>query len=518
MFGLGKKTSKERPEDKTEAKSAAADDKRPEQRGEAMFETKLLIGGQMVDAEGGATFERKDPVTGEVASRAAAATPKDAVKAVENAYAAFGEWSAMGPNARRAALLKAADIMKTKGPDWAERCRAETGSTAGWGHFNTAFAAALLTEAAAITSQVNGEVIPSDYAGTFSMAVRQPCGVVLGIAPWNAPVILGVRSIAVPIAVGNTAILKASEICPATHMLIGEVFKEAGIPDGVLNVVTHKAEDAGEVVEAMIAHKAVRRVNFTGSTRVGKLIAQTSAKYLKPVVLELGGKAPLVVLDDADLDEAVNAAVFGAFMHQGQICMSTERIVAHKGIADTFLEKFKARTEGLGAGNPHTSDAPLGAVVDLETAGRVNELIEDAVAKGASTPVRGAADGTVVSPSIVDNVTQDMRIWREESFGPVVSMIRANDDDHAVELANDTDYGLSAAVFSQDVSRALAVARRIDSGICHINSPTVQDEAQMPFGGVKDSGYGRFGGRYGIEAFTETRWISIATKPRHYPI
>ena len=490
----------------------------PARGADEFFETKLLIGGQMVDAEGGATFERLDPVTGKVATRAAAATPKDAVKAVESAWKAFPEWSAMGPSGRRAALLKAVEIMKTKGPDWAERCRAETGSTKGWGFFNTAFATSILMEAAAITTQVNGEVIPSDHTGTISMAVRQPCGVVLGIAPWNAPVILGMRSIAVPIAVGNTAILKASEICPATHMLIGEVFKEAGIPDGVLNVVTHRAEDAGAVVEAMIAHPAVRRVNFTGSTRVGKLIAETSGRYLKPVVLELGGKAPLIVLDDADLDEAVSAAAFGAFMHQGQICMSTERVIVLDSIAEKFMEKFKARTAALKTGNPHTTDAPLGAVVDLRTTRHVTDLIEDALGKGATAVLRGKADGAVMEPSIVDNVTSDMRLYHEESFGPVVSVMRARDDDHAVELANDSEYGLSSAVFSRDIGRALAVARRIDSGICHINSPTVQDEAQMPFGGVKSSGYGRFGGRYGIEAFTETRWISIATKPRHYPI
>jgi acyl-CoA reductase-like NAD-dependent aldehyde dehydrogenase len=341
--------------------------------------------------------------------------------------------------------------------------------------------------------------------------------VVLGIAPWNAPVILGVRAVAMPLACGNTVILKASEISPATHRLIGTALRDSGLPDGVVNVVTNAPEDAGKVVETLISHPAVRRVSFTGSTRVGRLIAETAARYLKPILLELGGKAPLVILDDADLDEAVNAAAFGAFVNQGQVCMATARIVVDDAVADAFLEKFAAKTATLRAGDPRTREVVLGSLVNREAAVRVGALVEDALAKGARLVVGGEVDGPVMAATVLDGVTPAMRIYSEEAFGPVVSVIRARDTEDAVRIANDTEYGLAAAVFGRDLSRALSVARRIESGICHINSATVDDEAQMPFGGTKASGYGRFGGKAAIDAFTELRWITIQSGSRAYP-
>jgi acyl-CoA reductase-like NAD-dependent aldehyde dehydrogenase len=368
-----------------------------------------------------------------------------------------------------------------------------------------------------MTTQVTGEVIPSDKPGCLAMAVRQPAGVVLSIAPWNAPVILAVRAIGLPLACGNTVVLKASETCPATHRLIGKALREAGLPAGVINVVTNAPGDAAEVVSALIAHPAVRRVNFTGSTAVGRIIAQTAARHLKPVLLELGGKAPLVVLDDADLEEAANAATFGAFMNQGQICMSTERVVADEAIADAFARRFAAKASSLPTGDPRTGDVVLGSVVSPEAAERVDELIRDAVGKGARLLCGGEREGTIMKATVLDHVTPVMRIYAEESFGPVVSITRVRGVEDAIRVANDTEYGLSAAVFSRNIARALEVARRIESGICHINGPTVHDEAQMPFGGVKASGYGRFGGKAGVAEFTDLRWITIETRPQHYP-
>jgi benzaldehyde dehydrogenase (NAD) len=482
-----------------------------------MLDVDLLIGGSDVGARNGATFERRNPISGAVVTKAAAAGAADAVAAVESAAQAFPAWAGLGPSARRKHLQAAAARLQERAGDFAERVAAETGSTVGWGHFNVAFAATLLEEAAALTTQVGGEVVPSDH-GAFAMAIRVPAGVVLGIAPWNAPVILGVRAIATPLACGNTVVLKASEVCPATHRLIGEVCREAGLPAGVVNVVTHDATSAAPVVEAMVAHPAVRRVNFTGSTRVGRIVAELCGRHLKPVVLELGGKAPLVVLDDANLDEAVKAAAFGAFMHQGQICMSTERIVVDRKVGDAFVEKLRTKTAALRAGDPSQGEFPLAGVVDKATVDRVNDLIDDAVSKGARVVIGGKAGDTVMQPTIVDGVEPDMRIYSEESFGPIVSVIRVNGVEEAVSSANDTEYGLAAAVFGGDVERAFAVAQRIDSGICHVNGPTVQDEAQMPFGGVKASGYGRFGGRAGIHEFTDLRWITIQRSPRHYPL
>jgi acyl-CoA reductase-like NAD-dependent aldehyde dehydrogenase len=481
-----------------------------------MFEVPLLIANDDRAAAGGATFDRLNPLTGEVASRAAAAALQDARRAAEAAAAAFPAWSQTPPAARRALLNKAADLLESRSAEFAALMGAETGSTAMWAGFNCMLGAGLLREAAAMTTQIAGEVIPSDVPGSFAMGYRQPVGVVLGIAPWNAPVILGVRAVAMPLACGNSVILKASEMCPATHRAIGSVLRDAGFPAGVVNVLSNAPRDAGGVVEALIAHPGVRRVNFTGSSRVGKIVAKVCAEHLKPVLLELGGKSPLLVLDDADLEAAV-AAAFGAFANQGQICMSTERIVVDETIADAFVERFAAKAKSLSVGDPREGAAVLGSLVDRAAAERVIALVLDAVAKGARLVSGGSVNGTLINAHVLDHVTPDMRIYHEETFGPVVVVVRARGEDEAVRIANDTPFGLAAAVFGRDVNRAFRVARRLETGICHVNGPTVHDEAQMPFGGVKESGYGRFGGKAAIHEFTELRWITIQSQPRHYP-
>ncbi|MCW2362274.1 MULTISPECIES: aldehyde dehydrogenase [Sphingobium] len=464
-------------------------------------------------------FSRNNPMTGEVASSATAMKAADIAPIAAKAAEGFQNWSVMGPNARRAVLMKAATALESKKDAFVKAMMGEIGATAGWAMFNLGLAASMIREAAALTTQINGEVIPSDKPGCLSMALREPVGVILGIAPWNAPIILGVRAIAVPLACGNSVILKASESCPRTHALIIEAFAEAGFPEGVVNVVTNAPEDAADVVGALIDAPQVRRINFTGSTAVGKIIAKRAAEHLKPVLLELGGKAPLVILEDADLDEAVKAAAFGAFMNQGQICMSTERIIVVDAVADAFAAKFKEKVASMPVGDPRQGNTPLGAVVDAKTVAHCQSLIEDALAKGATQLTGGETTHNVLMPAhVIDKVTQDMKLFRDESFGPVVGIIRARDTEHAVELANDTEYGLSASVFTKDIAKGLGIARRIQSGICHVNGPTVHDEAQMPFGGVKGSGYGRFGGKAGIESFTELRWVTVETQPGHFPI
>ncbi|ADG10805.1 salicylaldehyde dehydrogenase [Caulobacter segnis] len=465
-----------------------------------------------------AVFERLDPITGAVATTSVAMTPYQARAAADAAQAALPAWSALGPNARRALLYKAAEALEARADAFVQAMMGEIGATEGWARFNLMLAASMVREAASLTTQINGEVIPSDKPGCLAMAVREPVGVILGVAPWNAPIILGVRAVATPLACGNTVVLKASESCPRTHGLIAEAFEAAGLPKGALSIVTNAPKDAAEVVGALIDHPAVRRINFTGSTAVGKIIAKRAAEHLKPVLLELGGKAPLIVLEDADLDEAVKAAAFGAFMNQGQICMSTERIIVVEAVADAFVQKFAAKAASLAVGDPREGKTPLGAVVDLKTVSHVQGLVADAVAAGAVQVAGGEAKGVLMPATVVDKVTPDMRLFREESFGPVVGVIRARDEEHAIALANDTEYGLSASVFTRDIARGLKVARRIQSGICHVNGPTVHDEAQMPFGGVKASGYGRFGGKAGIDAFTELRWITVETQPGHFPI
>jgi acyl-CoA reductase-like NAD-dependent aldehyde dehydrogenase len=341
---------------------------------------------------------------------------------------------------------------------------AECGMTAGWAGFNAHFAAGIMREAACLTTQVRGEVVPADKPGTFAIAIRQPAGVVVGIAPWNAPVILGVRAIAAPLACGNTVVLKASESSPGVHALIVEILAEI-LPPGVVNLVTNAPADAAEIVETLIAHPAVRRVNFTGSTHVGRIVATLCAKYLKPSLLELGGKAPLIVLDDADLDAAVNATVFGAFMNQGQICMATEKVVVDASVADEFVRRLAARASVLPAGDP-TGHVVLGSMIGEDAATRVEAQITDALAKGATAPARGGRNGTVLGATVLDGVTPAMRLYSEESFGPVVVVMRVK---ASTKRRGGERHRIRAlgSVFGRDVRRAMDVARASSRHLSH---------------------------------------------------
>jgi vanillin dehydrogenase len=478
----------------------------------------LLIGGEWTAAKSDDVFEQRDPYTGDAVGVVAAASREDAKAAADAAGEAFGAWSATAPAQRRELLNKAAQLLGERGEEIAATATQETGSTFGFGMFNVQLATEMLQHAAAQTYSMTGEVIPSDVPGLLAMGLRQPAGVVLGIAPWNAPVILGTRAVATPLAYGNTVILKASENSPRTHAAVARALDDAGLPAGVINLITHRTEDAPEVVDELIAHPAVRRISFTGSTRVGRLVAEKAGRHLKRVLLELGGKAPMLVLADADLDEAVAAAKFGAFMHQGQICMSTERIVVDRTIQEPFVEKLGERATALKVGDPRDPETQIGPLVNEAALKRVSELVDDAVSKGADLVAGGEADGPCYRPTVLNGVTPAMRIYGEESFGPVVGVVPVGDPDQAVQVANDTEYGLAAAVFGKHVPTALDLVRRIESGICHVNGSTVHDEAQMPFGGVKASGWGRFGGRAALEEFTELRWITVQQGSRQYPI
>jgi acyl-CoA reductase-like NAD-dependent aldehyde dehydrogenase len=478
----------------------------------------LLIAGEWTDARSGQTYEQAFPFTGEAVGTAAAAGRDDARAAVEAASDAFGEWSRSAPAMRREILGKAADLLMERQQEIAGIVTEETGGVFGWGMFNVQLAAGMLREAAAQAYGLVGEVIPSDVPGKLAMGVRAPAGVVVGIAPWNAPVILGTRAVATPLAYANTVVLKASEICPRTHATIVQALVDAGLPPGVINLITNRPEDAADVVDELIAHPATRRINFTGSTKVGRIIAEKAGKHLKRVLLELGGKAPMIVLADADLDRAAAAASFGAFFHQGQICMSTERIVVDRSVADSLAEKLAERARALPVGDPREQITAIGPLINQAAVERVSGLVQDAVAKGARALSGGQANGPCFPPTVLSGVTPEMRLYSEESFGPLLAVMPVDGPDDAVRVANDSEYGLSAAVFSENVPEALELAQRIESGICHINDTTVQDEPQMPFGGVKASGFGRFGGRAALEEFTELRWITVQELPRDYPI
>jgi salicylaldehyde dehydrogenase len=483
------------------------------------MDSSLLIDNQARPASNGSTFERRHPTTDALVSRAAAGTVADAMAAVDSAATAFQSWRHVAPSEKRRLLLKAADALEARTPRFIEIMAAEVGASALWAGFNVHLAANVFREAAALATQIQGETLPTDKPGALSMTVRQPVGVVLSIVPWNGPVVLAARAIAYPLVCGNTVVFRASEASPRTHLLVAEALVEAGFPPGTLNLLTNAPQDAPEVVDALIGHKAVRRINFTGSTRVGRIIAQKAATHLKRCLLELGGKSPLVVLDDADIDEAVKAAVFGAFLYQGQICMSTERIVVDAAIADTFVERFAAKARALPAGDPMREAAcVIGPMVSRDSGARLNALLDDALAKGAALACGGPADGARMPATIVDHVRPDMRIFDEETFGPVTTIVRVQGVEAAVAMANDTAYGLSAGVFGKDVTRALQVALRIDSGSVHVNGATVQNEAQAPYGGTKDSGYGRFDGRAVIDEFTELKWITLEPSVQQYPV
>ena len=478
----------------------------------------LLIGGRWEDARSGKTHEKANPFTGDSAGSTAAAGREDARAAVEAAQQAFPAWSHTSPSERADILRKAADNLMQRQEEIAGIVTDETGATFGWGMFNVELGAGMFAFNAEQADALTEQEIPSQIPGKNAKAVRQPVGVVVGIAPWNAPVILAARAIAAPLAYGNTVVLKASEECPRTHATIVQALVDAGIPDGVVNLITNAPEDAPDVVDELISHPAVRRVNFTGSTKVGRIIAENAARHLKRVLLELGGKAPMVVLKDADVDRAVAAANFGAFFHQGQICMSTERVVIDSAVAEDFANRLGERAGAMKVGDPRDPGTQIGPVITKGALDRISDLVEDAKQKGATVITGGKADGPCYEPTVLYGVTPEMRIYGEESFGPVVTIVPVDGIDEAMKTANDTEYGLSSAVFSGDLETGMEVARRLETGMCHINDTTVHDEPQMPFGGVKDSGWGRFGGNAALEEFTELRWITVQDSAREYPI
>lgn len=463
-------------------------------------------------------FQDFNPADGSVWAEVADASLAEVRSAIDAAQAAFADWSARPFHERAHYMLKIADAFEARRADLVRALQEEGGGWFGKGMFESGYVPEVFRAAAAMNYAPIGEIMPSEHH-KVSMAMRRPMGVITVISPWNFPSLLTSRGLAFPIAAGNTVVLKPSEETPYTGGLIfAEIFEEAGVPAGVLNVVTCSRDNLATIGDELVENPKIKGISFTGSTPVGRMIAARAGAHLKKACVELGGKDALIICDDADFERAVGAANFGSFMHQGQICMSVEKVLVQDTLYDRFLPAFVERAGRLKVGDPSADQSHvIGPLINDKQAARVKAQIDDAVEKGARVELGGGVDGRFVEPTILTGVTPEMLIYREETFGPVVPVIPFRTDDEAIAIANDSEYGLSSGVITRDESRGLAIASALETGMCHINCSSVNDEPHVPFGGSKSSGVGRHGGRWSTETFTETRWITLERGGRPYP-
>lgn len=452
------------------------------------------------------TFDVVSPVDGKVSWKASSAKESDVIAAVEAAVTAFKLWSETKPAARRDIFLRAHALLGDRRDLAKKYSYVETASPDPQFSFEYKAAMELCLQLANLPAAVHGTVPETEEAGSRAMVIREPYGVVLGIAPWNAPHVLGLRACLAPLAAGNTVILKGPELAPATYWNFVSILHEAGLPKGCLNTIYHAPQSAASITQLLISHPAIKKINFTGSTRIGSVVASLAGQNLKPCVLELGGKAPAIVCEDADLSLAAQQCVLGAFIHSGQICMSTERIIVHSKILAKFKHALKTAFDGIvGQGKP--------SVLITEVAARRNEkLLEDAISRGARTicgdRVAPSGAGNTLHPVILENVTKEMELFYSESFGPSVAIFAVESDEEALALANDTEYGLSSAIFTEDLRRGFKLARGIETGAAHINGMTIHDEPWLPHGGAKRSGFGRNNAMEGLQEWTRTKVIT----------
>jgi acyl-CoA reductase-like NAD-dependent aldehyde dehydrogenase len=476
------------------------------------------IGGRWTDSVSGSTYENLNPWTGEVLSTVAAGSGDDARRAIDAADAAFPDWAASPPARRQEIFLRAAEAFVRRRTEIIGLLAAETGCGRYFAEIQADFSVSLLRQAAGLPYLPSGQVIPSDLDGSHAVAVRRPVGVVAAIAPWNSALPLSGRAIAGPLALGNTVVLKPSEESPWTGGgLWAEIFADAGLPPGVLNVVTHAPGDAGRIGGELMADPRVRRINFTGSTITGRRLAETAGRHLKRVLLQLSGMNPLLVLADADLDYAVNAAIFGSFIHQGQVCMCARRILVERPIADEFTRRFAERAATLPTGDPADPATVIGPLINKWALSLITRRVEEAVSMGARVLAGGTPEPPCYPATILTDVPPEAEIAFDETFGPVVLLEVVDDVDAAVERANSSQYGLTAGILTGNPYRGLEIARRLRAGIVHVNDQPVNDEPQMPFGGVQDSGWGRFGISFAPEEFTELQWLTTRDRPRTFP-
>lgn len=475
----------------------------------------LYIGGQWVQTA--RHFDDVNPSDGSVYAQIPDGGRMDARAAIDAAQTAFPAWSALMHTERARYLLKIAEVLEKRRMEYVAAAVAEGGGWFGKGMFESGYVPEIFRAAAAMCYNSIGEMMPSDH-GKVSLVQRVPMGVVSVISPWNMPGILTARGFAFPMAAGNTIVLKPSEDTPyAGGLFFAEVCEEVGVPAGVFNVITCSRDRVSDMGDELVEHPLVKGISFTGSTPVGRQIAAKAGAHLKKACVELGGKDSLIVLEDADMERATSAASFGAFMHQGQICMSVEKVLVQESVYPEFLRAFVARAAKLKTGDTSSKENVIGPLINARQVERVKFQIEDALSKGAKAVLGGRIWDNFVEPTILTNVTPDMAVWTDDTFGPVAVVVPFKTDAEAIALNNDTEYGLSAGIITRDEYRALEMSRRLETGMCHINCSSVNDEPHVPFGGSKASGVGKHGGKWSMETFTETRWITLDRGHRPYP-
>jgi acyl-CoA reductase-like NAD-dependent aldehyde dehydrogenase len=474
-------------------------------------------GGEWRNAADGGLFESYEPYTGRVFARVAAGGPREMSDAITAAHEAFPAWAAMPPAKKAALLLNAAEIIKRRTDEIADMLARETGSTLLFSQFQQELVADTLKQAAGWVYLPKGEVLQSNVPGTHSVGVRRPLGVVVSFTPWNGANILSWRAVLSPIAAGNTVVVKPSEFAPVNAgLLIAEVAEEAGFPAGVINVVPHAPGAARAIADEVFARREVRVINLIGGVKTAQLLAERAGRTLKRTVLELGGYNPMLILDDVDMDYAVRTATFGSFFHQGQICLNTRKIIIARSRYDEFLEKFVAHTKTLPSGDPLDPKTIIGPLVTPAAVQLVHERVQDAVTKGATVQTGATYEGQIYQPTILTDVSYDAVASNEETFGPLVIVEPVDSDEHAAQVANRVNYGLTSSILTSDTFRGFELAQRIEHGIVNVNSPTVNDEIHAPMGGVKDSGWGRTGPD-SIADFSDVIWINARSGQREYP-
>ncbi len=479
------------------------------------WDGKIFVDGDFRTPAGGGVETVLDKALGEPLGTAGNASSADVEEAIARAGAAQAAWAAEGYDVRAGILRGAAFALQARKEEFVEQIVRETGAIAGKAEYEVGAAANELFEGAALTSRPVAEVLPSHSTTRLSIAQRVPVGVVGCLTPWNFPLVLGMRVIAPALALGNTVVLKPSPETPIVGgLMIAELLRDAGLPAGVLQVVPGGVE----VGKQLVAHAGVQMIHFTGSTAVGREIAEVCGRRLKKCSLELGGNNALIVLDDADLDQASMIGAWSSFHYQGQTCITAGRHIVARPLVDAYVEKLAERARNISVGDPATGEVGLGPMINERQRDRGHAMLQEAIEQGASVVEGGTYEGLFYRPTVVVDVPRESRLWQEEIFAPIAPVMAVDSDDEAIEVTNESPYGLVNSILTGDPDRGLALTDRVRSGMAHVNDATCLDEAHVPFGGVGDSGYGgRQGGESNLEEFTERRWVSVQRAPAQYP-